>query len=534
MDRDAPDDARRRRLIALAALTSSLAACGGGGGGASPPGPPPPSLPPPGPPPAPVDGPAWWGFGRDAQHSAVGEVATQPLERLVWSAPVDLAPRYTASGALLVHYGSPIVTRRNAVIFPVKTGAAGGFRVEARLGGNGALLWSLDSDYRLPAHDWLPSFNPLLAGDDGPLCAPAAGGRVLLRDQPDATTGALRRRAFYGDEVYAAAPASYDAGVFINTPLVADRQGNLYFGFSVSGANPAGLVGGIARLGADGSGRWVAASAAAGQPAMIKTAMNSAPALSVDEGTLYVVVNGGGSRPAGRLLALDSATLATRASVPLLDPVSGTAAWVSDNATSSPMVGPDGAVYIGVLEANVPSHNFRGWLLHFDGALAETRTPGAFGWDNTPSVVPAAMLPSYTGPSSYLLALKYNDYGGIGSGRGLHRVAIVDPNQTQPDSYSSATVMREIISIQGPTPDYNYPGGVREWCINTAAVDPLTDSVLMNSEDGRLYRWHLPSNAFTESISLNNGYAQSYTPTAIGADGLVYTVNNARLFAVGR
>jgi hypothetical protein len=56
----------------------------------------------------------------------------------------------------------------------------------------------------------------------------------------------------------------------------------------------------------------------------------------------------------------------------------------------------------------------------------------------------------------------------------------------------------------------------------------------MNSEDGRLYRWHLPSNSLSESIRLNNGYAQSYAPTALGADGRVHAVNNARLFSIGR
>ena len=58
---------------------------------------------------------------------------------------------------------------------------------------------------------------------------------------------------------------------------------------------------------------------------------------------------------------------------------------------------------------------------------------------------------------------------------------------------------------------------MREWCVNTAAVDPATSSILVNNEDGRLYRWHLPSNALTQSVRFNNGYAESYTPTAIGA-----------------
>ena len=144
------------------------------------------------------------------------------------------------------------------------------------------------------------------------------------------------------------------------------------------------------------------------------------------------------------------------------------------------------------------------------------------------------MVPQYSGPSNHLLMVKYNNYGGVGTGDGRHRVAILDPHQTQPDTYSSATVMREVISREGVTPDPYYAGGVREWCINTAVVDPLTSSVLMNSEDGYLYRWHLPSNSFSERIRMNNGYAQSYTPTLLGPDGKVYSVNNARLFAVGQ
>jgi hypothetical protein len=90
-----------------------------------------------------------------------------------------------------------------------------------------------------------------------------------------------------------------------------------------------------------------------------------------------------------------------------------------------------------------------------------------------------------------------------------------------------------VITILGPTPDAGPPGAVREWCVNTAAVDPFTNSVLVNSEDGNLYRWHLPSNTFTEHITLNPGVAQSYTPTAIGPDGRVYAINNAFIHSIG-
>jgi len=189
-----------------------------------------------------------------------------------------------------------------------------------------------------------------------------------------------------------------------------------------------------------------------------------------------------------------------------------------------------------VLESAQASHNGRGWLLHFNATLASAKTPGSFGWDNTPSIVPASMVPSYVGGSSYLLLTKYNNYAGTPSGDGRNRVAVLDPNAVQADPVSaSVTVMQEVLTILGQTPDPAAPaGGVKEWCINTAAVDPATRSVLINSEDGHLYRWDLSTNQFTQRIQMNNGVAQSYTPTAIGADGAVYAVNNAALHSIGR
>ena len=52
--------------------------------------------------------------------------------------------------------------------------------------------------------------------------------------------------------------------------------------------------------------------------------------------------------------------------------------------------------------------------------------------------------------------------------------------------------MKEVLTILGP--DARRRAARRrssEWCINTAAVDPATKSVLVNSEDGILYRWDL-------------------------------------------
>jgi hypothetical protein len=66
------------------------------------------------------------------------------------------------------------------------------------------------------------------------------------------------------------------------------------------------------------------------------------------------------------------------------------------------------------------------------------------------------------------------------------------------------------------------------------AVDPATHSILANSEDGVLYRWDVATNTFTQRIRITNGLGEAYTPTAVGPDGTVYAIGNARLFAVVR
>ncbi len=470
--------------------------------------------------------PGWFSHAHDAQHTGISSVAAQSLERIHWQVPVDLAPPLFG-GELFIHYGSPLVTSSNTVIVPVKTGA-NSFRIEAHKGSDGSLVWMEDSRYFTPPDPFMISFAPVLTNNR--LAFPDGAGTVTVREHPDAARARESHLVFYGENNLNADPSPYRKHVKINTPITADSSGNLFFGFVVDGPTPLGLQSGLARVGLDGEGTWVTAAFAANDPNITKVMMASAPALSRDEKSVYVAVNSF-DFGFGYLLQLDAHTLATLSSVRLIDPQSGLDADLSDESSASPTIGPDGDVYFGVLEDPFPDHNDRGWLLHFSSDLKQQKLPGSFGWDDTAAVVPASAVPSYSGPSTYLLMTKYNNYANVG-GDGVNKIAVVDPNVSMPDPVLGNPVMNEVLTIVGPTPNTDLPG-VREWCINAAAVDPITKSVMANSEDGHLYRWDLTTNTLSQSINLTAGIGEAYTPTVIGVDGTVYAINDAILFALG-
>jgi len=475
---------------------------------------------------------AWSMHGGNAQHTAISTVPSQSLQQIHWQTPVDLNPQYSGD-VLFIHYGSPLVTEGNTAIVTVKVGVQDTFRVEAHRGSDGLLLWQIATDYTLPPHSWVPSVTPTLA-HAGRLYVPAAGGTLLWTSALDAAgPHTATRVAFYGDGAYAANPAAWNASIKICTPLTADAKGTVYFGFVAVVGNPLAIQSGIAAVDANGNARYVSVDAASGHVAA-QVATNCAPALSRDEQTLYIGCHGAGSTP-GYLLALATSDLSTKHVRFLVDPLTAGAAIVTNNGTATPMVASDDKVYYGVLDAGGANAS-RGWMLQFDAALNPAGAPGAFGWDHTPSLVPKSAVPGYVGPSSYLIMTKYNFYAGAG-GNGLNKIAILDPLATQHDAFSGATVMKEVATILGATPDPeagpSYPGAVKEWCINTAAVDTFTHSVLAGSEDGKLYRWDLATNTFSEQVVLTPGLGEAYTPTAIGPDGQVYAINNATLFAVG-
>jgi len=485
---------------------------------------------------SPAHGQSWSSLGHDSQHSGQSAVGSQLPQKVIWQTPVDLAPQYSGSD-LLIHYGSPLVTNANTILIPVKTGAADGFQIQARSGANGFLLWAQTTDYTLPPHNWTPSYGPALA-PNGRLYYAGAGGTVYYRSNLDAP-GAVSptQVAFFGNVNYHANPAAFNNSIQICTPITCDSNGNVFFGYLSSGVAlpgyPLGIPSGIARIDPNGGATFTSATSASANAQNLRVVTNCAPAVTSDGATVYIATTSG-NFSSGCLCALDGTTLARKASVLLMDPRPGVGtALLPDDGSASPTIGPDGDVYFGVLEGNFPSNHDRGWLLHFNGSLSMTRTPGAFGWDDTASIVPASAVPSYAGASAYLIMSKYNNYAGVG-GDGHNKLAILDPNATETDPITGAFVMNEVLTVLGPTPDPEFGGSaVREWCINCAAVDVVNKCCIVNSEDGHVYRWDLVTNSLSPAFPMAAATGEAYTPTVIGADGKVYAINNATLFAVG-
>lgn len=475
----------------------------------------------------------WTGHGGNWSHTAMSSAPARNLDAIAWTVPVDLNPRYSGN-SLLIHYGQTSVTNQNVVITSVKQNLTDGFRIRAYKS-NGAPLWNQATDYSVPPQFWIPTCSPTLVYTRGlladPMVAyPMGGGRVGFRSAhtPQATPII---NAFYGNSTFNSNQSAFLNNVKICTPLTTSPDGSIYFGFVVLGNNPANLTSGLGKIDKDGNGSWIPATTLSGDGAVNQMKYNSAPGLDASGQNLYCTTNTG-SQGRGYLTRVNPATMQVVGRVRLLDPRNGNDAPVDNEGTSSPLIGPDGDVYQGVLIGN---NHCRGMLLHYNKDLTQTKIPCAFGWDDTPSIIPRSMVGGYTGNSSYLLFCKYNNYAGCG-GTGVNKVAVVDPNALETDTILGLETMKVIDSIACPTEDTDFPnspGAVREWCVNSAAVDVPRSSVIVSAEDGVLYRWNLQAHALTQSIRLTAGIGEAYTPTAIGPDGRVFAIANATLFAIG-
>lgn len=482
-----------------------------------------------------------WGqvysFANGPQHQSNYNVAAQHLNQVKWFASIN--DNVTGGYA---HYGAPLITDGNTIIVMVRT-ATDGYDLLALDGNTGLQKYRIPTGYTQPSGvTWLVPVQPAITtGSFGTrLYYPGPGGTIYRLDNPDSSTpGTPTRIAFFGNSNYAGNQSGFNTALNVNTPIVTDNNGNVYFGIRTSGTAPAPLSttnGFVVRVDSSDTATYAATNSITGDSNITRVTHGSAFALSQDGTKLYVAMKGNSSVTSPNLVMLNSTTLAMVSKVALKDPRNGSDASVSDLSTSSPMVAPDGDVYFGILSN--PYNGSRGFLLRFSGDLGTEKTPGAFGWDYTPAIIPASMVPSYTGTSSYLLFCKYNNYF-TGDGNGVNTVAILDPNDTQIDFHPSANnlvEMRTVFTMIAPTPDEEFQTQIpaaREWCINASAVSVPNKSVYFNSEDGHLYKWDLTKNQLAEAVQLNAGVGQPYVPTIIGADGTLYTLNGGYMFAVG-
>ena len=129
-----------------------------------------------------------------------------------------------------------MITARNTVLVPVKTGVEDGFAVNAYDGATGGLIWSLATDYQLPSHNWTPPMGITLTSRDASVVIPGAGGTVWIRSAPNSSRGTVTRSAFFNVGLYNQAPAAFNNAIQICTPITCDKSGNLDFGYLSSGA----------------------------------------------------------------------------------------------------------------------------------------------------------------------------------------------------------------------------------------------------------------------------------------------------------
>jgi hypothetical protein len=197
-------------------------------------------------------------------------------------------------------------------------------------------------------------------------------------------------------------------------------------------------------------------------------------------------------------------------------------ATLSDQASSTPTVLPDGSVVLGVTD----NYNFsRGHLMHFD-AQGNFLNAYTFGWDSTPAV--------YEHDGTFSLVIKDNHYPVPAycffnnpvctAVSPVYYVSQVDPNMNVEWSFQSTTI------------DATHPNGY-EWCVNAPVID-RNGIVYAISEDGHVYsvdQGH--KGVFTtprQKIFLLEALGAAYTPMSIGEDGKEYSQNNGHLFVIGQ
>ncbi|HEX4448474.1 MAG TPA: hypothetical protein VH044_17135 [Polyangiaceae bacterium] len=210
---------------------------------------------------------------------------------------------------------------------------------------------------------------------------------------------------------------------------------------------------------------------------------------------------------------------------------------VLDDASSSPVVAPDGSVFYGA----ATSYNYsQGHLMHFDASGAYL---GAypFGWDTTPAI--------RVHDGTYSLVTKENHYGDVGSYCSDETYCPADRNTSAPD-YPEGYFVTQL--SPGLKPEWQYratnqqtcsrdaTGAIAcvtdhpssfEWCVNAPAIDEQ-GTVFVNSEDGWLYAI-AQGGTVRDKIFLQAHATSAYAPVSLDSAGRVYAQDAGHMFVVG-
>jgi hypothetical protein len=479
----------------------------------------------------PANYPDWPQWARTPQHRgstpAVGQNPTTQLAELTYD-PFVAQEQAESNGELLAHYQVPLVNGNN-VFLEVKTGQyiscnppGSGmpypcgpqawdseiWTEQAFAWENGALLrqWSFQSDwkpepsgphmstYGLGLQGWEPVFHAALW--KAYVFVPGFSGSVYKINASDGTL--VTQYTPFG---------TTSANTFVSGPLTIDLQGNIYYNVVVmDGKYP---------WKKDVKGAWLVKITAAGVSQTVSYAtlvpgapkqcghvpcgsqrpgINVAPAVSPDGQTIYTVSRAHFVYNRTYIVAVNS-DLTPKWQTALRD-LAGSldSGFVLDEASSTPVVVPDGGVLFGVVGLNYS----RGYLNKFNSA-GQYLTSYNFGWDSTPAI--------YVHDGTYSVIIKDNHYGTGGP-------------------YYITQLNNNLIpewQFEDPNND--------EWCVNAPAVD-VNGTVYANSEDGNVYVIN-QGGSLKGNLFLQSAIGAAYTPIALGLDGKIYTENDGDMFVVG-
>jgi outer membrane protein assembly factor BamB len=487
----------------------------------------------------PPDWSQWGGtFLHTSSTPAIGRTPSVQLASLTFD-PFVGQEQAEAGGVLLAHYQVPLVDGNN-VFLEYKTGTyvscnppgSGNpypcgpnawnseiWNERAFNWQNGSLveLWNFQSDWKPePNSDvggkpkspglvgWEPVFHAAVWS--GYVFVPGWGGTVYKLNESDGTAVAQ----------YNPSGSSINPNAYVSGPLTVDSTGNVYYNVVVLAPTSPWT--------ADVQDAWLVKITSEGVVQTVsynvlvpkarrkcfdgqvicgsqRPGINVAPAVSADGSMIFT--SSRAHLPVGVLFSYvigvnSDLTPAWQTSLyGLLGKT--TIGYIVDEASSSPVVAPDGSVIYGVLTSTAYSH-----LIKFSSS-GQFLATYQFGWDDTPAI--------YAHDGTYSVITKDNEIGG-----GPYFITQLNSNLKREWSYKD------------PTTTQSHPRGY-EWCVNAPAVD-ANGTVYADNEDGNLYAIN-QGGTLRGNVFLQESIGAAYTPVSVGGDGKVYTLNDGQMFVLG-